>query len=163
MRGALTTKLPLPQFLPSARLAYLRLINRVREVIHEAVGQDYDLQQNSNSVAAHPRLFRPKYISWSASSAAQAEIIEYLEELIDLTKLLVGASEFRSGMLTRPSYVEYVKMSSYDVDVSDVAEKPRPGIPRRRRDREDPEKEVPASLRRIQSRKVDAGNRRHED
>ena len=170
MRGALTTKLPLPQFLPSARLAYLRLINRVREVIHAAVGQDYDLQQNSNSVAAHPRLFRPKYISWSASSAAQAEIIEYLEELIDLTKLLVGASEFRSGMLTRPSYVEYVKMCSYDVEVSEainVSEKPRrksaPGIPRRRRDREDPEKEVPASLRRIQSRKVDAGNRRHED
>ena len=44
--------------------------------------------------------------------AGQIEVIEYLEELIDLTKLLVGANEFRSGMLTRPSYREYVEKIS---------------------------------------------------
>lgn len=146
-------------------------------MIQEAVAQDYDLQQSSK--IAHPRLFRQKYISWSASSAAQAEIIEYLEELIDLTKLLVGASEFRSGMLTRPSYVEYVKMTekssnkvevTMDTEAIDVLEKARrksaPELPRRRRDTsrstEDAGEEVPASLRRIHSRKVEAGNQRQK-
>src|SRR5690606_33755338 len=32
---ALTTRLPLPQFLPSNRIAQLRLINRVRELLSE--------------------------------------------------------------------------------------------------------------------------------
>jgi hypothetical protein len=48
-------------------------------------------------------------LSWNAASAGQIEVIEYLEELIDLVKLLVGANEFRSGMLTRPTYREYVE------------------------------------------------------
>lgn len=146
-------------------------------MIHEAMGQDYDLQQGSKIV--HPRLFRQKYISWSASSAAQAEVIEYLEELIDLTKLLVGASEFRSGMLTRPSYVEYVKMTeksskkvevTMDTEAIDVLEKApsksASGLPRRRRDTsrsiEDAGEEIPASLRRIHSRKAEAENQRQK-
>lgn len=37
------------------------------------------------------------------------EIIEYLEELVDLAKLLVGVNAFRSGMLERPNFHEYVK------------------------------------------------------
>ncbi|MCJ1461752.1 hypothetical protein MMC07_000351 [Pseudocyphellaria aurata] len=177
IHGALTTKLALPQFLPSARLAYLRLINRIREVIHETAGQSYDPQQSS--MIPHQRIFRQKYISWSASSAAQAEVIEYLEELIDLTKLLVGASEFRSGLLTRPSYEEYMKMtgkSSTEVEVNMETEptdvvrkarsKPASGVPRRRRDTSrgvagDGE-EVPASLRRIHSRKVEEGMQRQK-
>ena len=146
-------------------------------MIHETVGQGYDLQQSSKR--PHQRVFRQKYISWNASSAAQAEVIEYLEELIDLTKLLVGASEFRSGLLTRPSYVEYVKMTekssievadSMDTKTKDVLEKTpsksAPGIPRLRRDTlkstKDDGEDVPASLRRIHSRKVSAGNQRQK-
>lgn len=143
-------------------------------MIHE---QGYDLQQSSKTT--HQRVFLQKYISWNASSAAQAEVIEYLEELVDLTKLLVGASEFRSGLLTRPSYVGYVKMtenSSAKVEDSMTTEpmnvlkktpsKPAPGVPRRRRDTarsaQDAEEEVPASLRRIHSRKVEAGIQRQQ-
>lgn len=37
------------------------------------------------------------------------EIIEYLEELVDLAKLLVGVNAFRSGMLERPKFHEYAK------------------------------------------------------
>ena len=108
---ALTTKLPLPQFLPSARLAHLRMVNRVREVVLAKSPVD-----NQANVSVHSgiertivkRLVRQKFLSWNAASAGQMEVIEYLEELIDLTKLLVGANEFRSGMLTRPTYRGYV-------------------------------------------------------
>lgn len=37
------------------------------------------------------------------------EIIEYLEELVDLAKLLVGVNAFRSGMLERPKFHEYAR------------------------------------------------------
>ena len=106
IHGALTTKLALPQFLPSARLAHLRMINRVREVVLEKVKQREDSQEITAKLARQ-RAVRRKYMSWNAASAAQAEIIEFLEELIDLTKLLVGANEFRSGLLTRQTYLEY--------------------------------------------------------
>ena len=36
-------------------------------------------------------------------------MVGYLEESVDLTKLLVGAHEFWSGTLTRPTYLEYVE------------------------------------------------------
>lgn len=55
------------------------------------------------------RIVRQKFLSWNAASAGQIEVIKYLEELINLVKLLVGANEFRSGMLTRPTYREYVE------------------------------------------------------
>lgn len=136
------------------------------------MGQGYDLQQSSK--IAHQRIFRQKYISWSASSAAHAEVIEYLEELIELTKLLVGASEFRSGLLTRPSYGEYVKMTEKEVEVivnteavevlTKTSSNSEPGFSRRRldtsRSAEDAGEEVPASLRRIHSRKVEEGIQR---
>jgi hypothetical protein len=112
---ALTTKLPLPQFLPSARLAHLRMVNRVRELVLErAPGEN--LQESSHprestrseiEISMARRIVRQKFLSWNAASAGQAEVIEYLEELVDLTKLLVGANEFRSGMLTRPTYRDY--------------------------------------------------------
>ena len=35
---------------------------------------------------------------WKASFAAQGEVIFYIDELVDVTKLLVGANEFRSGL-----------------------------------------------------------------
>lgn len=118
---ALTTKLPLPQFLPSARLAHLRMVNRVREVVlnkndiaNSKTDPDSDIEGHRESIRSHmerslvKRMVRQKFLSWNAASAGQIEVIEYLEELIDLTKLLVGANEFRSGMLTRPTYREYV-------------------------------------------------------
>ena len=109
---ALTTKLPLPQFLPSARLAHLRMVNRVREVVLTRGTTDPNrTDENSRSeieIMMVKRVLRHKFLSWNAASAGQIEVIEYLEELIDLVKLLVGASEFRSGMLTRPMHQEYV-------------------------------------------------------
>jgi hypothetical protein len=96
---ALMTGLPLPQFLPSARLAQLRLIRRVREVLLEVSDAEGVIQ----SVTAQ------RFLSWNAAAAGQMEIIEYLEELVDLAKILVGVNAFRSGMLERPSYRAYVK------------------------------------------------------
>ncbi|KAN0104840.1 Protein of unknown function (DUF2422) domain containing protein [Hyaloscypha variabilis] len=106
---ALTTKFPLPQFLPSARLAHLRMVNRVREVVLAGdIHKLADTDRSEIEMSMVKRVVRQKFLSWNAASAGQIEIIEYLEELIDLVKLLVGANEFRSGMLTRPTYQEYV-------------------------------------------------------
>jgi Fusaric acid resistance protein-like/Aromatic acid exporter family member 2/Putative ER transporter, 6TM, N-terminal len=106
---ALTTKLPLPQFLPSARLAHLRMVNRVREVVLAGdIHKLADTERSEIEMSMVKRVVRQKFLSWNAASAGQIEVIEYLEELIDLVKLLVGANEFRSGMLTRPTYREYV-------------------------------------------------------
>lgn len=110
---ALTTKLPLPQFLPSARLAHLRMVNRVREVVLENGPGDLqkypDTARSEIEMAMIKRVVRQKFQSWNAASAGQIEVIEYLEELVDLTKLLVGANEFRSGLLTRPTHREYIE------------------------------------------------------
>lgn len=110
---ALTTKLPLPQFLPSARLAHLRVVNRVRELVLEndpsILGKGDNIERSKMEVLMVRRMLRQKFLSWNAASAGQIEVIEYLEELVDLTKLLVGANEFRSGLLTRPSYNDYIK------------------------------------------------------
>ncbi len=109
VQEALTTKLALPQFLPSARVANLRLTNRVRQVARDDLRALVSHAGDQETTLAHRRAAQPKYIPWNATAAAQAEIVEYLEELVDLTKLLVGANEFRSGMLTRPTYLEYVE------------------------------------------------------
>ncbi|KIN08621.1 hypothetical protein OIDMADRAFT_100340 [Oidiodendron maius Zn] len=112
VREALITKLPLPQFFPSARLAHLRMVNRVREVMTFRIPSSIDHNQDSGrsemELTMVKRVVRQKYLSWNAASAGQIEIIEYLEELIDLVKLLVGVNEFRSGLLTRPTYRDYV-------------------------------------------------------
>ena len=94
---ALTTKLPLPQFLPSARLAYLRMINRVREVVESTAHRD-EPDELTGTNTARRRAVGQKFIAWNASSAALAEIVEYLEELVELVKILVGAHEFRGGV-----------------------------------------------------------------
>lgn len=123
---ALTTKLPLPQFLPSARLAHLRMINRVREVVlSEDIGKyaQRDVSETDLSVMIErsmiKRVVRQKFLSWNAASAGQIEVIEYLEELVDLVKLLVGANEFRSGLLTRPTYREYANHTDHDAGALD--------------------------------------------
>lgn len=117
---ALTTKLPLPQFLPSARLAHLRMINRVRDVVFNRTpgaaksarlveDQHHDNMRSQIEQSLVKRIVQKKFLSWNAASGGQTEVIEYLEELIDLAKLLVGATEFRSGMLQRPTYREYIE------------------------------------------------------
>ena len=143
----------------------------MREVVHAAAAYGHDLEQTTK--LARERAVRQKYISWNASAAARAEVIEYLEELIDLTKLLVGASEFRTGLLTRPSYLEYVKSidkssgeteHTMDTTVTDEVKETlagdSPAAPRRRRRvtprSDETAEDVPASLRRIHSRKTDA-------
>lgn len=197
IHGALTTKLPLPQFLPSARLAHLRMINRVREVVLEKVGEKYHDSHEITAKLARQRAVRRKYMSYNAVSAAHVEIIEFLEELVDLTKLLVGANEFRSGLLTRPSYHDYAEKpqkqaAEYESDEA-IAEardefgeipldaaagaalrrgttltsvETGAGLNKRRRGTTDSLRsggeDVPASLRRIQSRKLEAGMRRQQ-
>jgi hypothetical protein len=113
---ALTTKLPLPQFLPSARLAHLRMINRVRDIVLnndeepiKSPGLRVDFLRSQIDLSLGKRIVQRKFLSWNAASGGQTEVIEYLEELIDLTKLLVGANEFRSGMLMRPTFRDYVE------------------------------------------------------
>ena len=188
IHSALTTKLPLPQFFPSARLAHLRMINRVREVVREQVNREGGPDSHeATAKLARQRAVRRKYLSWNAASAAQAEIIEFLEELIELTKLLVGANEFRSGLFTRPTYRDYA--AKPDAEDEATAEEVRDefgetrvatagpatrrrgttltsvdagaGLARRRRGTATSMRsdggDVPASLRRIQSRKLEAG------
>jgi len=156
------------------------MVNRVREVVLQSVGEGQ--KQEEMGKMAHRVAVRRKYMAWNAASAAQAEIIEFLEELIDLTKLIVGANEFQSGLLTRPTYYQYSaipeqkipKLAVGDATTDDEARDVFIGVPsssggitRRRRATTRSSKasneesdEVPASLRRIQSRKIEAGIRR---
>ncbi|KND92922.1 putative membrane protein [Tolypocladium ophioglossoides CBS 100239] len=112
---ALTTWLPLPQFIPSARLAQLRLINRVRDIVmSNSGGSKPDLVKNREAKTKLDEetadlITKRKFLSWNASTAGQMEIIEYLEELVELVKLLVGVNAFRSGMLERPKYRQYIR------------------------------------------------------
>ncbi|KAL7627825.1 hypothetical protein AAE478_002020 [Parahypoxylon ruwenzoriense] len=117
---ALTTRLPLPQFLPSSRVAQLRYICRVRELLLERVSKSAyatgtqpfaAVDGSSASPQAHvlKSLTQQNFLSWNATSAGMMEIIEFLEELVDLAKLLVGVNAFRSGMLERPKFHEYVR------------------------------------------------------
>lgn len=121
---ALTTWLPLPQFIPSARLAQLRLINRIREIL---TAQNSNVPKPSSVLKYHrgrsnldeetaSLITQRKFLSWNASTAGQMEIIEYLEELVELVKLLVGVNAFRSGMLERPQYRQYIRQLETEQD-----------------------------------------------
>ena len=156
----LSTKFPLPQFIPSARLAHLRLINRIREVVQSGVGA----AEGGDTLKANAikRALRRKYMSWNAASAAQVEIIEYLEELTDLVKLLVGANEFRSGLLARPTLQEYAKAVGDSSKLSTLA---KVGSTDKHQEEFNTAEEVhrgsgedlPISLQRIQSRRHETG------
>lgn len=166
VQQALSTRLPLPQFLPSSRLAQLRMINRVREAVRD------DVRQRSDAFyTVRKQAVRQNFLSWNAGSMAQAEIIEYLEELCDLTKLLVGANEFRSGLLTRPTYRQYLQKighhepalaKSPSLANEEIEKEPHKiGLTRRRaatiRRTESTEiDQLPYSLQRIQSKRQDA-------
>ncbi|KAG9229175.1 hypothetical protein BJ875DRAFT_387903 [Amylocarpus encephaloides] len=188
---ALTTKLPLPQFLPSARLAHLRMVNRVREVVLEKETAKVETQDSISrpevEVSMVKRVIRQKFLSWNAASAGQIETIEFLEELIDLTKLLVGANEFRSGMLTRPTYHNsFGRTNPRDMTQGDEEDEERDIMPpegqeqqktttlRKRptfsrnkdadkgtrppEDKKLDEEELPRSLQRVRSRRVEEMN-----
>ncbi|KAF5019611.1 hypothetical protein F66182_8377 [Fusarium sp. NRRL 66182] len=112
---ALMTWQPLPQFIPSSRLAQLRLVNHVREVIasrsgtHTPAGGPPSFSEDDGSLAEQVAnlITQKRFLSWNASTAGQMEIIEYLEELVELVKLLVGVNAFRSGLLEKPTYSNY--------------------------------------------------------
>ncbi|RYP07409.1 hypothetical protein DL764_002544 [Monosporascus ibericus] len=117
---ALTTRLPLPQFLPSSRVAQLRVIRCIRESIlkREISGSTSGAATpavadggTSTPLSSHflRCMTKQTFLSWNAASAGIIEIIEYLEELVDLAKLLVGVNAFRSGMLERPNFQEHMK------------------------------------------------------
>ncbi|KJZ79878.1 hypothetical protein HIM_00592 [Hirsutella minnesotensis 3608] len=115
---ALTTWLPLPQFIASARLAHLRLISRVQEILTTENAEKSKLQsQGDMDCKLDPDdettdlATKRRYLSWNASTAGQLEIIEYMEELVELVKLLVGVNAFKSGMLERPTYRQYIGRS----------------------------------------------------
>ena len=142
------------------------MVNRVREVVQSSAGKGED-HLEIDRLARH-RAVRRKYMSFNASSAAQIEVIEYLEELIELTKLLVGANEFKSGLLTRPTYRDYVENNvqnenedfmKVDSEASDELKeipsaielsKSRSGA----MDRSNTTQEIPASMMRIQRRRT---------
>ncbi|KAM4056864.1 fusaric acid resistance protein-like domain-containing protein [Hirsutella rhossiliensis] len=133
---ALTTWLPLPQFIPSARLAQLRLINRVREILtSENAGKSNVDLAKSLGVRVEPDeetaslITKRKFLSWNASTAGQMEIIEYLEELVELVKLLVGVNAFRSGMLERPTYRQYIGRMDANREAAATALPGRRGAP----------------------------------
>jgi uncharacterized membrane protein YgaE (UPF0421/DUF939 family) len=165
VQEALATKLPLPQFLPSCRLAQLRIINRVREAVQEDARWK---TETDPTFAVGRQAARTDWLSWNAGSMAQAEVIEYLEELVDLTKLLVGANEFRSGLLTRPTYREYVQKierqeatTSSDGTIEKVSTLPKQGGLRKRAttlrsSKTSEDSELPYALRVIQSKRQEA-------
>ncbi|KAI1180686.1 hypothetical protein F4777DRAFT_258094 [Nemania sp. FL0916] len=121
VQEALTTRLPIPQFLPSSRVAQLRSVERVRELL---IANEQSVPRESNTAAqivtgsgqcsstvmddtTLKLKTRQAFLAWRASAAGMMEIIEYLEELVDLAKLLVGVNAFRSGLLERAKFHEY--------------------------------------------------------
>ncbi|KAI0544857.1 hypothetical protein F4679DRAFT_563187 [Xylaria curta] len=103
VQEALATRLPLPQFLPSSRVAQLRTVARVGELLR---AREQGIQAE-NSQQRSSLMTRQAFLAWKASSAGMMEIIEYLEELVDLAKLLVGVNAFRSGLLESPKFHEF--------------------------------------------------------
>ncbi|KAK6503651.1 hypothetical protein TWF481_008656 [Arthrobotrys musiformis] len=125
---ALTSKLPLPQYFPSARLAQLRMVNRVRQIIMESVStNDNTTAEAQEAEDSAKRVLRVEFMSYNASSAALEQVIEWLEELVDLTKLLRGAAEFRVGLLSRPTYREWVRQISISEGIDGAP--PPPPLP----------------------------------
>ncbi|KAK5628309.1 hypothetical protein RRF57_004024 [Xylaria bambusicola] len=129
VQEALTTRLPIPQYLPSSRVAQLRSVARIRELLlthkHGIATEGYlnaqtaTTSQRVSSTAidniAAKSVTRFDFLAWKASSAGMMEVIEYLEELVDLAKLLVGVNAFRGGLLEHPDFHEYQdKMSTLE-------------------------------------------------
>ncbi|KAI0525983.1 hypothetical protein F5B22DRAFT_588557 [Xylaria bambusicola] len=126
VQEALTTRLPIPQYLPSSRVAQLRSVARIRELLltHKHTEGHINAEipttsQRGSSIAidnaASRSVTRFDFLAWKASSAGMMEVIEYLEELVDLAKLLVGVNAFRGGLLEHPDFHAYQdKMSTLE-------------------------------------------------
>jgi hypothetical protein len=93
--------------MPSARIAHLRTVNRVREMMAQDHSSrpvsvyDDDQPETARRVQKHTFL-RQTYVGWSATSSALGEMIEYIEELVSFVKLLMGTNHFDYGFLSRP-------------------------------------------------------------
>lgn len=64
-------------------------------------------EKHHQSIFLEHQILRDRYMGWSADSSATEEVIEYVEELVDLIKFLVGHKEFRYGFLARPIFYEW--------------------------------------------------------
>lgn len=119
---ALLTKSPLPQYLPSCTVAQKRLIAKVSDVIKTKYKRKDSIDDSSDEELVmdfghrkqkkilenqQENVLKERFLSWNASSAATEEIVEYIEELVELTKVLVGVNEFKYGFLSRSLYSEY--------------------------------------------------------
>ncbi|CCF57692.1 hypothetical protein KAFR_0D00450 [Kazachstania africana CBS 2517] len=101
LQEAFSNKIPLPQYLPSTRNAHKILIHRVRELVSSIQDEVFVKEQ---------------ILSWNATSAAMEEVIEYLEQLIHLTKTVVGVNEFKYGFLSRPLYEDWATQAIVGFD-----------------------------------------------
>lgn len=135
---AFNNKTPLPQFLPSARLAHRRLLVKISKVLPQIANIPSITTESSNKMqdstsssdseeeltftAKQSKLTRKvtfdreTYLTWNATSASTEEIIDYIEELIDLTKILVGVNEFKYGFLSRPIYEDWATEAATGFD-----------------------------------------------
>lgn len=134
---ALFTKKPIPQFMPSSRIAHLRVVNAVRKYLfdrirkikrdeervnHRQFDNTIDLHEHINrkgNLKIENDMLRNKYMSWSATSVGTEEVIEYVEELISLIKNLVGTRRFQHGFLSRPLFDYFKDMGQSDVESYD--------------------------------------------
>ncbi|SCU95814.1 LAFA_0G02454g1_1 [Lachancea sp. 'fantastica'] len=144
VQEAVRNKTPLPQFLPSARIAHRRLVNKVqstlktryssqmsslkpRTMIDPFRSSQNDLDSEDAlvvkmpskrrmSLPPHQYIMKEKFLSWNATSAASEEVIEYVEELLQLTKIIVGVNEFKYGFLSRPLYADWAAEAAVNFD-----------------------------------------------
>lgn len=147
MQEAFLNKTPLPQFLPSPRVAHRRLIKMVHRALqekyknqfcngapilesnesqddnsddeHELVINVKRQKENGNNrqrVSPHEFALKERFLTWNASTVALEEIIEYIEELSNLTKILVGINEFKYGFLSRPLYEDWAAEAATGFD-----------------------------------------------
>lgn len=123
---AFSTKSPLPQYLPSPSIAHQRLLQKVTELVQlkyptriypestsgsdsesEVIISFRDRRSDKEAEVQKRSLLKEKFLSWNASSAATEEVIQYIEELLILTRVLVGVNEFKYGFLSRSLFSEY--------------------------------------------------------
>ncbi|KAF3928525.1 hypothetical protein ABW21_db0203651 [Orbilia brochopaga] len=165
VRGALTTKLPLPQYFPSARLAQMRMVNRVRQILMDSDGMNPTRPVDEALAQDSRRMLRVEFLSYNATSAALEQVIEWLEELVNLTKLLRGAAEFHVGLLSRPTFKDWARQMSVGDDKKPQdktgarSPSPPPTAPAERSDEnaiadddDDDDDVIPETLERVRTR-----------
>lgn len=86
------------------------------EIVPRARTQQQQQQQPHDYLQHRAVVLQQKFMSWSATSSAVEEVIEYVEELADLTALLVGVNKFKYGFLSRPIYAEWAASAARAYD-----------------------------------------------